>query len=119
MAELRFDPYSGSCPSRQLLNDLGGQWTVLTVGALSEGPLRFTDISTRVDGISMKMLTQTLRSLERDGLVTRTKYAQSPPRVDYELTETGRELVEPLKALEDWAIAHMGEILDRRARSGT
>ena len=75
MSELAFDPYSRGCPSRRLLNQIGELWTVLVVGALADGALRFKEIGERVDGISYRMLTQTLRALERDGLVTRTQYA--------------------------------------------
>ena len=84
-----------ACPSRRLPNEIGEHWTVLIVGALSDGPLRFKAIGERVDGISYRMLTQTLRTLERDGLVTRTQYPEIPPRVEYELTDFGRELVAP------------------------
>lgn len=114
MDEMAFDPYSRTCPSRRLLNEIGEMWTVLVVGALADGPLRFKDLGARVDGISYRMLTQTLRTLERDGLVTRTQYAETPPRVEYELTATGRELVEPLSALEAWASSHMAEVLAAR-----
>ena len=100
MSELAFDPYSRGCPSRRLLNQIGELWTVLVVGALADGALRFKEIGERVDGVSYRMLTQTLRTLERDGLVTRTQYAEIPPRVEYELTETGRELIVPLRDLE-------------------
>ena len=110
-----FDPYHRTCPSRPLLNEIGELWTVLVVGALADGPLRFKELSARVDGISFKMLTQTLRTLERDALVTRTQFPEIPPRVEYELTDTGRELVAPLQALEDWATSHMADILDARA----
>lgn len=111
-----FDPYSRACPSRRLLNEIGELWTVLVVGALAERPRRFTDVATRVDGISTRMLTQTLRVLERDGLVTRTQYAETPPRVEYALTDAGRALVAPLRALEEWATSHMAEVLDARER---
>lgn len=111
MSELAFDPYSRGCPSRRLLNQIGELWTVLVVGALADGALRFKEIGERVDGISYRMLTQTLRTLERDGLVTRTQYAEIPPRVEYELTETGHELIVPLRNLEIWATSHMADIL--------
>ena len=111
MSELAFDPYSRGCPSRRLLNQIGELWTVLVVGALADGALRFKEIGERVDGVSYRMLTQTLRTLERDGLVTRTQYAEIPPRVEYELTETGRELIVPLRELEIWATSHMADIL--------
>ena len=110
MSELAFDPYSRGCPSRRLLNQIGELWTVLVVGALADGALRFKEIGERVDGVSYRMLTQTLRTLERDGLVTRTQYAEIPPRVEYELTETGRELIVPLRELEIWATSHMADL---------
>ncbi len=114
MVEQQWDPYDRSCPTRQLLDRIGDRWTVLVVGALADGPLRFGQIAQRIDGVSQKMLTQTLRGLERDGLVTRTLYAQVPPRVDYELTATGHTLRGPLKTLEEWAVAHMPTVLTAR-----
>lgn len=104
------DPYQEGCPTRRVLDRIGDRWTVLVVGALASGPQRFSGIRRQVQGISQKMLTQTLRGLERDGLVTRTVYAEVPPRVEYELTEGGRSLSAPLKALEDWSIAHFGDV---------
>ncbi|ARC58344.1 putative HTH-type transcriptional regulator YybR [Frondihabitans sp. 762G35] len=104
------DPYLEGCPTRRVLDRIGDRWTVLIVGALAEGPRRFTEIRRQVAGISQKMLTQTLRGLEQDGLVTRTVYAEVPPRVEYELTEAGSTLREPLKALEQWSIDHFGDI---------
>lgn len=108
------DPYSRDCPTRQLLDRIGDQWTVLIVGALANGPLRFTEIGRRVDGISQKVLTQTLRSLVRDGILKRTAYATIPPRVDYELTPLGRNLSEPLEMLDQWARKHMAAVQDAR-----
>lgn len=116
MGEAVFDPYNRACPSRGLLSGIGELWTVLIVGALADKPQRFTQLRERVDGISFKMLTQTLRALERDGLVTRTAFAETPPRVEYALTPTGHELVAPLHALEVWATSHMGGILAARVR---
>ncbi len=110
-----WDPYDRHCPTRQLLDRIGDRWTVLVIGALAAGPLRFGALAHRIDGISQKMLTQTLRALERDGLVTRTLYPQIPPRVEYELTTAGHTLRAPLKALEDWAIEHMPAIAGARA----
>ena len=109
-----WDPYTAGCPTRQLLDRIGDRWTVLIVGALADGPVRFSVVARRVDGISQKMLTQTLRSLERDGLVTRTLYPEIPPRVEYELTDAGRSLREPLRALEDWARGHMDAVMTSR-----
>ncbi|WP_029150527.1 winged helix-turn-helix transcriptional regulator [Microbacterium indicum] len=111
-----WDPYVSDCPSRRLLDRIGDRWTVLVVGALSDGPRRFSEIARRVDGISQKMLTQTLRGLEQDGLVTRTVTAAVPVRVDYELTDSGRSLQGPLRALEEWAIEHMSPVLAARER---
>ena len=94
MSELAFDPYSRGCPSRRLLNQIGELWTVLVVGALADGALRFKEIGERVDGISYRMLTQTLRALERDGLV----------RVDdahLEVTATGWYLVRAIAMVFD------------------
>lgn len=110
MPEEQWNPYDRNCPTRRLLDRIGDRWTVLVVGSLSDGPLRYSELKKEIDGISQKMLTQTLRSLERDGLVTRTITAVIPPRVDYELTETGMSLRDPLRALENWAKAHMGEV---------
>jgi DNA-binding HxlR family transcriptional regulator len=111
MGEPRWNPYDRGCPSRKLLDRIGDRWTVLVVGTLGDGPRRFSEIQTAVDGVSQKMLTQTLRTLERDGLVERTVFAQVPPRVDYELTPTGRSLLAPLLALTAWATEHMTEVV--------
>ncbi|AQP49585.1 winged helix-turn-helix transcriptional regulator [Tessaracoccus flavescens] len=106
-----WDPYDRNCPSRRLLDRIGDRWTVLIVGILAEeGPIRFGELARRVDGISQKMLTQTLRNLERDGLVRRTLYPQVPRRVEYELTDSGTSLRGPLRALEEWAVEHMGPV---------
>ena len=109
-----WDPYEHGCPSRLLLDRIGDRWTVLLDGALADGSRRFSELARTVDGISQKMLTQTLRSLERDGLVDRTVHPTVPPRVDYELTELGRSLTEPLAALSRWAVTHMDAVVDAR-----
>ena len=96
------DPYDRNCPTRQLLDRIGDQWTVLIVGALKDGPLRFTEIGHRVDGISQKVLTQTLRSLVRDGILTRKVYAVMPPNVTYQLTPLGTALLEAATPLLEW-----------------
>lgn len=105
-----YDPYARECPSRRLLDRIGDRWTVLIVAALEDGPQRFSHLLRTVEGISQKMLTQTLRALEADGLVLRTVHAEIPPRVEYELTPLGRSLLAPLGALIDWATEHMGEV---------
>ncbi|WP_119715535.1 winged helix-turn-helix transcriptional regulator [Propionibacterium ruminifibrarum] len=111
-----FNPYSRACPSRRFLKFLGDLWTVLVIGALYEAgsPQRFTEISLRVDGISTKMLTNTLRALERDGLVLRHQYAEMPPRVTYELSPMGQDLANVLRDVEGWATGHMQDVLDAR-----
>ncbi|MBN6037853.1 helix-turn-helix domain-containing protein [Amycolatopsis sp. 195334CR] len=108
------DPYDRDCPTRQLLDRIGDQWTVLIVGVLGDGPLRFTEIGKRVAGISQKMLTQTLRALVRDGILARRMYAEIPPRVEYELTDLGRDLAEPLGVLTEWAKQHMDRVMAAR-----
>jgi DNA-binding HxlR family transcriptional regulator len=102
------------CPTREVLDRIGDRWTVLTVAALGDGPLRFSQIEKIVSGISQKMLTQTLRGLERDGLVLRTVYPEVPPRVVYELTAEGKTLMAPLAALQEWAIEHIDGVLEAR-----
>lgn len=87
---LDYDVFSTRCPSRQTLETVTGRWGTLTLGALSDGPLRFGELRRRVDGVSEKMLSQTLKALEADGLVSRTDHASLPPRVDYALTTAGR-----------------------------
>jgi DNA-binding HxlR family transcriptional regulator len=114
MTVTEWDPYQRDCPSRRLLDRIGDRWTVLIVGALDARAMRFTEIATEVDGISQKMLTQTLRSLERDGFITRTAYPVVPPHVEYELTELGRSLQDPLRALENWAIENMDTVVSRQ-----
>jgi DNA-binding HxlR family transcriptional regulator len=111
----QWDPYQRDCPSRRLLDRIGDRWTVLIVGALDAGPRRFTEIATEVEGISQKMLTQTLRSLERDGFVDRTAYPVVPPHVEYELTSLGRSLQHPLRELERWAVDNMDAVAARQS----
>ncbi len=106
------DPYREDCPTRRILDRIGDRWTVLIVGALDDDELRFSELRRRIQGISQKMLTQTLRGLERDGLVQRTVHPEVPVRVEYALTEAGRTLREPLRLLEEWSIAHLDEIED-------
>ncbi|MEV6489842.1 helix-turn-helix domain-containing protein [Actinoplanes sp. NPDC051633] len=109
------DIYAKDCPSRQVLDRIGDTWSVLIVILLAGGPERYTTLQRKIDGISPKMLTQTLRALERDGLITRTVYAVVPPRVDYALTPLGESLLALVEALEKWAANHMGDVLAARA----
>ena len=90
-----------------VLNRVGDKWSMMIVMMLADGPLRFSELKRAIDGISQRMLTLSLRGLERDGLVTRTVTPSIPPRVDYELTDLGASLREPVKALGDWAIEHI------------
>jgi DNA-binding HxlR family transcriptional regulator len=99
-----------------VLNRVGDKWSMLIVMMLSRGPMRFSELKRAIDGISQRMLTLSLRGLERDGLVTRTVTPSIPPRVDYELTELGASLREPVKALGDWAIAHIACIRAAQGR---
>jgi DNA-binding HxlR family transcriptional regulator len=101
----------------KILARVGDKWSVLVVMLLgSGGPRRFNEMKRLIGGISQRMLVLTLRGLERDGMVTRTMYPTIPPRVDYELTELGRSLCEPVLALGTWAYAHMPQIEAARAR---
>ncbi|MEV0227631.1 helix-turn-helix domain-containing protein [Streptomyces sp. NPDC050704] len=109
-----FDVMTATCPSRTSLARIANKWTAMVVIALSADRMRFRDLRTTVDGISAKVLTETLRDLERDGLVTRHMYAEVPPRVEYELTPLGRTLHAPLQALGLWAEVHMTEVLSAR-----
>jgi DNA-binding HxlR family transcriptional regulator len=104
------DPYNPNCPTRRILDRIGDRWTVLIIGALGEGDARFSQLRRRIEGISQKMLTQTLRGLERDGLVSRSVYPEVPVRVEYSLTNAGRTLLGPLGALRDWAVEHLAEV---------
>ena len=99
-----------------VLNRVGDKWSMMIVMMLSAGPRRFSELKRAIDGISQRMLTLSLRGLERDGLVTRTVTPTIPPRVDYELTELGVSLRAPVKALGDWAIAHIACIRAAQAR---
>lgn len=103
-------PYRADCPTRRILDRIGDRWTVLIVGVLWDDSARFSELRRRIEGISQKMLTQTLRGLERDGLVRRTVHPEVPVHVEYALTEAGRTLREPLRALETWATTHLGDV---------
>ncbi|MDG4793594.1 helix-turn-helix domain-containing protein [Micromonospora sp. WMMD1082] len=114
--EVTPDLYNRRCGSRQVLDRIGDRWSVLVVLTLAAGPKRYGELAGRIDGVSQKMLTQTLRGLERDGLVTRTVHAAVPLRVDYELTGLGRSLLTLLAGLEAWATDHLAEVEAARLR---
>ncbi|MFE0413508.1 winged helix-turn-helix transcriptional regulator [Streptomyces tendae] len=104
---------------RQVLDRVGDKWSMLIVAVLENGPLRYTDLQRQIPGISQRMLTHTLRQLVEDGLITRTAYAEVPPRVEYALAPLGRGLHEIVMQLIRWAADHHGEIRTHRSRVGT
>ncbi|MFF8907772.1 winged helix-turn-helix transcriptional regulator [Streptomyces olivaceoviridis] len=114
--DLAYNVFAKACPSRGTLEHVTGRWGGLTLGALYEGPLRFNELRRRVDGVSEKMLSQTLHALERDGLVHREAQPTNPPRVDYELTPLGRQVAERLLALIHCVEGSMDDVLASRAR---
>ena len=106
-----YDAFMAACPSRQLLDRLSDKWVALVLAALAdEGTMRYSALSRRLAGVSQKMLTQTLRSLERDGLVTRTVTATVPVTVDYDLTDLGRSLERVVRGIKEWAESHMDSV---------
>lgn len=106
-----------ACPAvREVLNRVGDKWSVLLIGMLRDGPKRFSELLRMIEGVSQRMLTLTLRGLERDGLVTRTVLPSIPPRVDYELTDLGQTLLKPILGLSNWAAEHRFDVQDARAR---
>jgi DNA-binding HxlR family transcriptional regulator len=113
-ADGRYDVLSAACPTRQIINRIGDRWSLLVLYALENGTLRFQELRRTVDGVSQKMLTQTLRALERDGLLSRTVYASVPPRVEYALTPLGRGLTERIALIREWAYDNIDHI--ERAR---
>jgi DNA-binding HxlR family transcriptional regulator len=106
-----------NCESRQALDRIADKWTCLVVYALADGPRRHGELRRAIQGISQKMLTQTLRSMERDGLVQRTVIDVIPPHVDYALTPLGQTIITPLVAICQWAMEHLPELQAARARS--
>jgi DNA-binding HxlR family transcriptional regulator len=118
-ARLAYNAFLALCPTRQLLDTLADKWVCLVVAALKDEPQRYSHLSQTIAGVSQKMLTQTLRSLERDGLVTRSVTASVPVRVDYELTPLGRTLLPVMSAIKAWAETHMDEVrVARKAYDG-
>ena len=101
-------------PVGEILHQIGGKWTVLIITKLGDGSMRFGELKRMIGGISQKVLTATLRDLEMDGFVTRTVTPSIPPRVDYELTELGRDLLVPVSALGAWAQQNRPKVLDAR-----
>lgn len=109
------DPFVAACPTREVLDRIGDRWTVLVLLVLAEGTHRFTALQRRIDGVSPKVLTQTLRALERDGLATRRVHAEVPPRVEYDLTPLGATLIDVVRELDTWARTHIDAVVAARA----
>jgi DNA-binding HxlR family transcriptional regulator len=105
-----------ACTVRQVLDRVGSKWSIAIIVEASRGPVRFTELERNIEGISRRMLTLTLRNLERDGLLTRTVYPTVPPKVEYAATEMAHELYETLVTLTDWAERHRATIADARER---
>jgi DNA-binding HxlR family transcriptional regulator len=114
-ARAEYDAFLAACPSRQVLARISDKWVTLILVALADGPQRYSDLGRVIAGVSQKMLTQTLRSLERDGLVSRSVTASVPVRVDYQLTPLGDSLLPAVNAVKAWAEGHIGEIEASRA----
>jgi DNA-binding HxlR family transcriptional regulator len=115
-ARAEYNAFLATCPSRQVLDRISDKWVTLILVALDGGAHRYSDLNRVIAGVSQKMLTQTLRTLERDGLLTRTVTASVPVRVDYELTPLGRELTPVMAAIKSWAETHMDRVFRARAR---
>ncbi|MFD4524262.1 winged helix-turn-helix transcriptional regulator [Streptomyces sp. NPDC058470] len=114
--DLAYSVFARDCPSRGTLEHITGRWGALTLGALHDGTFRFNELRRRVDGVSEKMLSQTLQALERDGLVHRDAQPTNPPRVDYTLTPLGREVAQHLLTLIHFMEARMDDVLESRGR---
>jgi DNA-binding HxlR family transcriptional regulator len=108
-----FDP---NCATRLVLDRMGDKWTALAVLLLSDGPMRFSELRAHLGPVAPKVLTQTLRRIERNGLITREVFAEVPPRVEYTLTDLGRSLTGPIAVLGDWAETHLAEIAAAQQR---
>ena len=115
-AKIDYDAFLAVCPSRRVLDRISDKWVTLVLCALAQGPQRYSEIARQIAGVSPKMLTQTLRNLERDGLVLREVTPTVPVTVDYEMTPLGHSLYEEIAALKRWSEAHIDEIDAARAR---
>ena len=111
-----WNPYASACPTRMVLDRVADKWAVLVLGLLTDGPVRFNQLRRAIEGLSQKMLSQTLKSLERDGLVSRRAIATVPVTVEYSITPLGRTLTSTLDALRVWAENHIEEVLSSQAR---
>jgi|SRR5579872_3151282 DNA-binding HxlR family transcriptional regulator len=110
------NPYDADCPTRMILDRIGDKWAVLVLGLLEEEPVRFNQLRRNIAGLSQKMLSQTLKSLERDGLVERRAFATVPVTVEYSITPLGRTLGATLESLRLWAETHIADVLAAQKR---
>lgn len=110
-----YDVMAATCPSRTVLHRIGARWTVFVITALADGPMRFTQLKAYIRGITPKALSETLRAMEYDGLISRTDFGGNPPHVEYALTPLGHTLLPPLSALREWAETHVPDIERARA----
>jgi DNA-binding HxlR family transcriptional regulator len=113
MEKIRANVYSPLCPSRRILELIGSKWAMLLLCTLRDGPMRTGELRRTIGGISQKMLTQTLRELERHGLIERISYDEVPPRVDYRLSRLGRSLSELVQEIEDWIHNHYPRLAEQ------
>jgi DNA-binding HxlR family transcriptional regulator len=111
----RGDVFDPECPTRLVLDRIGDKWTVLIVLLLGDGPMRFSQLRGRLGRVAPKVLTQSLRRMERDGLVTREIFAEVPPRVEYALTDLGQSLIKPIAVIADWAEVNVGRMTEAQA----
>lgn len=110
------DAFDPNCPTRLVLDRIGDKWSVLVLLSLNDGPMRFTALRARIGGVTPKVLTQTLRAMELDGLITREVFAEVPPRVEYELTDLGRSLHGPIAVVAGWAEQNVHEMIRHREK---
>ncbi|MDI2126485.1 winged helix-turn-helix transcriptional regulator [Yinghuangia seranimata] len=113
-APLTADFFDPACPQSAMPIRIGEKWAGMVVACLADGPRRFSELKVPLRGITPKVLTETLRALERDGMVTRTAYPETPPRVEYELTDLGRTLLGPIQACREWAAENLPALLAAR-----
>lgn len=112
----RFDAFNAACPARAILASVANKWTVLVLSVLTEDTTRFNELRRRVQGVTQKVLTQTLRDLERLGLVSRKIYAEVPPRVEYSLTPLGHSLVKVIDGIKAWTESHAPDVMQAQQR---
>jgi len=110
--KLEWDPYQQNCPTRMVLDRIAGKWSVLILGVLQDEPTRFNQLRREIEGVSQKVLSQTLRRLERDGLVLRTVIPTTPVAVEYAITPLGRTLAGTVEAIRAWSEAHIEDVLE-------